>query len=185
MEIKLSKIPNSLEERKKLIEEIIKTEDELSARAIGYIQRLMIEKLIDLGYKLSEIHLNKKYEVIVSEREKFVTSVDILLIIDGKVLFAIKCTPASIESWERFMFAFCRVVEPYQIPFAFITDSKEGILIEILSGKVKQTMEFPPKDELLRKISYIEFIPYDKQKLQKEKRILYAFDAIKCCPTSD
>ncbi|MCS7164104.1 MAG: hypothetical protein NZ845_03785 [Thermodesulfovibrio sp.] len=185
MEIRLSKIPNSQEERRKLIEEIIKREQELSAKTIGYIQRLMIEKLIDLGYKLSDIYFNKEYEVIVSERERFVTSVDILLVIDGKVLFAIKCTPASIESWERFMFAFCRVVEPYQIPFAFITDSKEGILIDILSGEVKQTMEFPSKDELLRKISYMEFIPYDKERLQKEKRILYAFDAIKCCPISD
>lgn len=184
MEIPLNKVPESPEERKALIGELIKQQEEFFTQSIGYIQRLVVENLIDKGYRLSEIEINKNYEVIVSEKEKFVTSVDILVILDGKTVLAIKCTPASIDSWQRFMFAFCRVVESYQIPFAFITDSQEGRFIDILSGEIKETIEIPSKNELLRKISTIKFTPYNKEKLPKEKRILYAFDAIKCCPTS-
>ena len=184
MEISLNKTPKSPEERKELIGNIIKQQEELFAQSIGYIQKLIIEKLIDLGYKLGDIEINKGYEVKVSEKEKFVATVDILLCLEGKVLYAIKCTPASIESWERFMFAFCRVVEPYQIPFAMVTDGLEGRIINILTGEVKDSMDIPKREELLQKIRSLNFIPYNEEKLPKEKRILYAFDAIKCCPIS-
>lgn len=183
MEIKLNKAPESPDERKKLIGDIIKQEEKVFAQSIGYIQRLMIEYLMNCGYKLSDMEINKGYEVVVSDKEKFVTSVDILLIIEGKTVFAIKCTPASIDSWERFMLAFCRVVEPYQIPFAMVTDGHEGRVIDVLSGEVKETMEIPTKEELLKSFPNLKFIPYNEERLPKERRILYAFDAIKCCPT--
>ena len=183
MEIPLNKTPKSVEERKELIGNIIKQQEELFAQSIGYIQRLMIEKLIDLGYEFSDIEINNGYEVIVSKKEKFVTSVDILLRLEGKVLYAIKCSPTSIESWERFMFAFCRVVEPYQIPFAMVTNGREGRIIDIIKGEVKDSMEIPKREELLQKLKTLNFVPYPEEKLHREKRILYAFDAIKCCPT--
>ncbi len=182
MEIPLNKAPESPEERKILINEIIKQEEEFYAKSLGFIQRLMIERLLEKGFSLDDIEINKEYEVIVSETEKFVTSVDILIKLDGKVVFAIKCSPASIDSWQRFMLAFCRTVEYYQIPYAFITDSEEGRLMNILTGEVKETIDFPSKEDLLRELPNLKFIPYNEEKLAKERRILYAFDAIKCCP---
>ena len=181
MKIPLNKSPESPEERKALIEEIIKTEETLFAQTIGYIQRLMIEKLIDKGYNLDDIEINKSYEVLVSENEKFITAVDIMVVLEGKTVFAIKCVPTSIDSWQRFLLAFCRVVESYQIPFGFITDSQEGRLMNILTGKVEETMEIPNKEELLKLFPSLKFIPYSEEKASKERRILYAFDAIKCC----
>jgi len=183
MEIPLNKTPESPEERKELIGNVIRQQEELFAQSIGYIQRLTIQYLIECGYSLNDMELNKGYEVIVSEKEKFVTSVDILLKLKGKVIFAIKCTPASIESWERFMVAFCRVVESYQIPFAMVTDGQEGRIINVLNGEVKESMEIPSKEELIRLLPSLRFISYPSEKLPKERRILYAFDAIKCCPT--
>ncbi|MGB9822859.1 type I restriction enzyme HsdR N-terminal domain-containing protein [Thermodesulfovibrio sp.] len=181
MYLPLNKTPDSPEERKELIGDILKQQEELFAQSIGYIQRLMIQYLIERGYTLDNIELNRGYEVVVSEKEKFITSVDILIRLQEKVLYAIKCTPASIESWERFMLAFCRVVEPYQIPFAMVTDGRQGRLINILTGEVKETMDIPKKEDLFA--SSLKFMPYPSEKLPKEKRILYAFDAIKCCPT--
>lgn len=183
MEIPLNKTPESPEERKALIGELIKEQEELFTQSIGYIQRLMVEKLISIGYSLSDIEINKNYEVLVTDKEKFITSVDLLIRLNDKTIFAIKCTPASIDSWQRFMLSFCRVVEPYQIPFAFITDGQEGRIMDILSGEVRETMDFPKKEELQRVLPSLNFIPYSEEKLPKEKRILYAFDAIKCCPT--
>ncbi len=183
MEIPLGKKPESPQEREILIGEIIKQEEEIFLKNIGYLQRLMIDKLIDKGYVLSDMEINKIYEIIISEEEKFYPSVDLLIRLEDKIIFAIKCTPTSIDSWQRFMLAFCRVVEPYQIPFAFITNGEEGRLIDILSGEVKETSDFPKKELLLKLLPSINFTPYDVNKLPKEKRILYAFDAIKCCPT--
>ncbi len=183
MEIPLNKIPESPEERKALIGELIKEQEEIFAISIGYLQRLMIENLIDRGYSLNDIEINKNYKVIVSEKEKFITSVDLLIRLNDKTIFAIKCTPASIDSWQRFMLSFCRVVEPYQIPYAFITDGQEGRIMDILSGEVRETMDIPRKEDLLKHLPSLSFIPYSEEKLPKEKRILYAFDAIKCCPT--
>ncbi len=183
MEIPLNKAPESPEERQIMIAELIKEQEEKFAHSIGYIQRFMIENLTNKGYTLEDIEINKSYEVEVSENEKFVTSVDLLIKLNDKYVYAIKCTPASIDSWQRFMLAFCRVVESYQIPFAMITDGIEGRLINITSGEVLETMEIPNKEELQNLTSNIDFVPYSKDKLPKEKRILYAFDAIKCCPT--
>lgn len=182
MEFFLDKSPQSPEERKTLIGEIIQKQEEAFMKSIGFLQRKMLSYLQELGFSLDEIEINKCYEVVVSDSERFYTFVDFLIKIDNKIIFAIKCTPASIESWERFMFAFCRVVEPYQIPFAMITDGQQGIVIDILSGEVRETMEIPSKEELLKTLPKIKFIPYNEEKLQKERRILYAFDAIKCCP---
>lgn len=183
MEIPLNKTPESPEERKVLIGELIKEQEELFTQSIGYIQRLMVEKLISIGYSLSDIEINKNYEVFVSDKEKFITSVDLLIRLNDKTIFAIKCTPASIDSWQRFMLSFCRVVEPYQIPYAFITDGQEGRIMDVLSGEVRETMDIPSKEELQKSLPSLNFIPYSEEKLPKEKRILYAFDAIKCCPT--
>lgn len=183
MEILLNKIPESPEERKALIGEFIRKQEELFANSIGYIQRLMIENLIERGYSPNDIEINKNYEVLVSEKEKFITSVDLLLRLNEKTIFAIKCTPTSIDSWQRFMLSFCRVVEPFQIPYAFITDGQEGRIIDILSGEVRETMDIPGKEDLIKLLPSLSFIPYSEEKLPREKRILYAFDAIKCCPT--
>ncbi len=183
MEIKLNKSPESPEERKKMIGEIIKEQEMLLAQSIGYIQRMIIQYLLELGYNLNDVEINKQYEIIVSENEKFLTSVDMVVSLEEKVIYAIKCSPASIDSWERFMFAFCRVVEPYQIPFAVVTDGQRGITINILTGQVSEKIQILSKEELMKMMPSLEFIPYNQGKLAKEKRILYAFDAIKCCPT--
>lgn len=183
MEIKLHKSPESPEEREKLIGEVIKEQERLFMQNVGYIQRLTIQRLLELGYRLGDMEINKGYEIIVSEREKFVTSVDIVVSIEGKVIYAIKCSPVSIDSWERFMFAFCRVVEQYQIPFGIITDGQRWKTINVLTGEVKELLEIPAKEQLIKMIPSMEFVPYKEEKLPKEKRILYAFDAIKCCPT--
>ncbi|MEN2985828.1 MAG: type I restriction enzyme HsdR N-terminal domain-containing protein [Thermodesulfovibrionaceae bacterium] len=183
MKILLNKTPQSPEERKKIITEVIQKQEEAFIQNIGYIQRIMITYLQQLGYSLNnDMEINKCYEVVISEKEKFYTFVDILIKIEDKIIFAIKCTPASIESWERFMIAFCRVVEPYQIPFAMITDGQKGVVIDVLSREVKETMEIPTKAELLKIFTNLKFISYAPEKIHKEKRILYAFDAIRCCP---
>lgn len=180
MEIKFDKSPESPEERKKLIEEVIKEQEKLFMQCVGYIQRLTIQRLLELGYSLSDMEINKGYEVIVSENERFVASVDIVVSIEGKTIYAIKCSPVSIDSWERFMFAFCRVVEQYQIPFGIITNGERWKTINVLTGEVKELLEIPTKEQLIKMMPSMEFIPYHKEKLPKEKRILYAFDAIKC-----
>lgn len=183
MDILLNKIPESPEERKALIGEFIRKQEELFANCIGYIQRLVIENLIERGYSPDDMEINKSYEVSVSEREKFSTSVDLIIRINEKAVLAIKCAYASIDSWQRFMLSFCRVVEPFQIPYAFITDGHEGRIIDILSGEVRETMDIPSKEDLIKLFPSLSFIPYSEEKLPREKRILYAFDAIKCCPT--
>jgi len=183
MEISLNKTPESPEERQKLIGEIIKEQEKIFAQSIGYIQEQMIQYILERGYIPQDIFINRRYEVIVSDKEKFTTFVDILICIEGKIIYAIKCTPASIESWERFMLAFCRVVEPYQIPFAMVTDGQEGRVIDVLTGEVKDSCEIPSREEVIKMLTSLNFVPYDEKKLSREKRILYAFDAIKSCST--
>ena len=75
-----------------------------------------------------------------------------------------------------------RVLEPYQIPFAVVTDAVDAIALDTLTGKViSEGMDsIPSRNELCELLQKIEFKKLAPDRAEKEKRILLAFDAIKC-----
>ncbi len=176
------KLPDGFENKEDAMEALIKkeidaAESELSAVRRG-IEKFLLEKK---GYAANEIEKDREFEVLIGN-ERCKSKTDIVISIDGKRLILITCSVGALVSRERQAIACARVLEPYQIPFAVVTDAVDAIILDTLTGEViSEGMEsIPSRNELAELISKIELKELPPERAEKEKRILLAFDAIKC-----
>ncbi|MFQ3573167.1 MAG: hypothetical protein SNJ53_00875 [Thermodesulfovibrionales bacterium] len=182
--IELGRSPESLEDRQGLIREIIKSDEINEIEGLNIIQKNVFDLLTSQkGYPNSCISANKDIKVKLPDVE-FVVKGDLMVSINGTFVMAIKCAINSVESWERYSLAFARTVfDDYQIPFAVVTDSETYILIDTLKGEVisRDKDDIPTYSYLMETVMKEGIpAPYHKDKIEKERRILHAFNAIRC-----
>ena len=108
--------------------------------------------------------------------------IDYVINLNSISFMVIKCSSSSIESWERYTKAFARVVQNYQIPYAMVTDGEHAKIFDMITGSVIGTSvyELFNRQAALDKIKGFIKIPFPPEKLEREKRIAYAFEGIKC-----
>lgn len=184
--IPLCKNPSSPEERKKLIGEKVSSEESIANSEIEQIRSRVLDFLMfQKGYCKIDLQENVFFKIELPDAS-FDVSADIIININNKNFMTLKCVPNSPESWERQSIAFCRTVNPYQIPYAVVTDGKDVRLLDIFKRKVESggLQIIPSKPEAEAVLNKIEFIPIPAGKLEKEKRILFAFEAINCSPSN-
>lgn len=165
------------EERQKAIKERIQAEEGLAQIQKENIRELMLQFLKDeKGYSDEDIEIDRKFIIEGDDR----VSVDFIIKLQGKRLIAIKCTPTSLESRERHIIAFSRVVDNYQIPLSVVTDSIHARVLDTISGRLisEEINSIPSKTEI--KIDDFEMRCCPSERLEKEKRILLAFESISC-----
>ncbi|MEW6738766.1 MAG: type I restriction enzyme HsdR N-terminal domain-containing protein [Nitrospirota bacterium] len=180
--IPLGKIPTSPEERRELLAKRVEMEEYLSHIELTQVQRRVIDFLISQkGYTNADIEANRDFRVDLPDAS-FNSRADIILKIDGKIFCVIRCVMSSLESWERHSIAFSRVVESYQIPYAIVTDSESARILDVVEGKlIAEGLDaMPSKEDAMKIVQQTAFSSYPQERAEKEKRILYAFDAIKC-----
>ncbi len=180
--IPLGKNPKSAEERKELIGKRIELEDYLSHLELPQVQRRIVEFLMaDKGYGQADMEVNKEFHVALPELS-FPVKADIVLKIGDMRFLALKCVMSSMESWERHSLAFCRVADTSQIPYAVVTDGEGARLIDVIKGGVisEGLDAIPSRQDAVRMAQEYASCPYAKERCEREKRILHAFEAIKC-----
>lgn len=180
--IDLGRAPKSPEERKRLLEDYIKKEEIQNHTGLTIIQQKVIDLLVNQrGYPDTSIEINRPFTVSLPEID-FVVKGDIVVTVDGKVALMMKCAINSIESWERYALAFCRTaIDEYQIPFAVVTDSEDYIFIDIINGTTLRGIEsIPTYEKLLSDLQKNEQKAFDTTKKERERRILHAFNALRC-----
>lgn len=183
--IPLGKIPRSPEERKELLEKKIELQEATEEARLSFVQKKVVDFLIhQKGYLKEDIEVNVKFKINLPETT-FNVFADAILKINERRFCVIKCALNSMESWERHTVAFCRVIDFYRIPFAIVTDGENAKILDSFSGKlISEGLDsILSREELQRLTKEVDFLPYPSEKIEKEKRILYAFDAIRC-PTS-
>ncbi len=182
MKIPLGKNPDSPEERAALVAERVRLEESLSERGATYLQKQVAEFLVgEKDYSADEIEINREFSVDLAGNT-FTVKADILIALQGRRAFLIRCALSSPDSWERHAVAFCRVAEEAQIPYAAVTD---GILLKIIDtvtdGVIAEGPDvFPSRQEAIAMLERSVPRSFPKDKLDREKRILYAFDGIRC-----
>jgi hypothetical protein len=94
----------------------------------------------------------------------------------------IRCVSSGIESWERYVIAFSRAIKDYQIPYAAITDGEKVKVFDIVNDSlIKESIpEFFTRQEADRLMKNFQRIPCPENRIEKEKRIIYTFEGIKC-----
>jgi len=172
----------AMNDRKKLIEELIKEEEQIETAQLGGIKQKVFEFLIkEKQFKTEDIETDPEFKITLSDSEITVHT-DFLVNLSSASFILILCRPTAIESWERYIISFAKVIKDYQIPYAVVTDGEDAIIIDVLTGRLigKSLKELFNREEALNKMKDFKKIPCPANRLEKEKRIVYAFEGIKC-----
>lgn len=142
------------------------------------IERLLIE---EKGYSKQDIEVDREFEIVIG-KEIHKSKVDLIVNVEEKRFMIIKCARGSLVSREREVISCARILDVYQIPFAVVTNGEDAEVLDTISGEVigNGLGAIPSKANALEAIKQIEFKKLLEKRIEKEKRIFLAFDAIKC-----
>ncbi|MFN3739375.1 MAG: type I restriction enzyme HsdR N-terminal domain-containing protein [Thermodesulfovibrionales bacterium] len=168
--------------RKELIRQKIEEEEKKELLQLSGIRMKVWQFLTkDKGFSKEEILIDPEFELKLSDCIIKV-SIDFIIKLNNSEAMLIRCSPTSIESWERYILAFARVIKETQIPYAAVTDGERARIMDVLTGKVigERIEDLPSKDELCRAIQNLKPSAFPSERLEREKRIVYAFEGVKC-----
>lgn len=159
-------------------EELTDTDDE---RIRQSIYRLMVEQK---GYGITELIPRSFIDTLFTHH--FVRStIDLIVRIQNMSFMIIRYGPGSLVSRERAAIAAARVIHSdYRIPLAVVTNGREAELLNTETGKILGNGLDSILDRTAASILLPTLIFLPKQegvKLEREKRILNAFDVERCC----
>jgi len=142
------------------------------------IERLLIE---EKGYSKQDIEVDRESEIVIG-KEIHKSKVDLIVNVEEKRFMIIRCARGSLVSREREVISCARILDVYQIPFAVVTNGEDAEVLDTISGEVigNGLGAIPSKANALEAIKQIEFKKLLEKRIEKEKRIFLAFDAIKC-----
>jgi hypothetical protein len=169
--------------REKKIQSILEQEledgESLAADARKMVSYLLVEKK---GYLPEDIEKRVVFEVKLGQETAY-SSVDFLISIAGKKAMVIKCAAGSLSSRERQALAAARLIGSTPVPVAVVADPVNAEVLDVATGKVvgEGFGAIPVRDRIIQLLSESSFTPLSPERLEKEKRILLAFDAIRCC----
>jgi hypothetical protein len=173
-------LPEGFDNREDAIESLLKKESDTAGSALSAV-RLLVERflLTAKGYSYDEIETACEFDVTTGG-EAVRSHVDLVVSINSRRLVSIKCAPDSLVSRERHALGCARLLDSCQVPFAVITDGLDAIVLDTVSGDVigEGMNAIPSKNHLASAIAQIEFVKLDPKRIEKEKKIVCAFDAI-------
>ncbi len=173
------------EEREKKIKEKIEQENFIEMMQLQGVRRSIWEFLTQQkGYDPKEVEIDPQFNIVLSNCKASV-SMDFIVTVSSISFMVIRCVQSAIESWERYAIAFARAIKDYQIPYAVVTDGENARIYNMLTGSlVSDTINgLPTHHEAVEQMKAFTKVPCPPKRLEKEKRIIYAFEGIKC-PTA-
>ena len=161
-------------------ETIIDTHDERYRQKIAHL--LINHK----GYQKNDIQPRKDLLVQAGEN-RAVIKIDFLINLSGKICMIIKFGPGSIVTRRRSLLAASRVLAPYQIPIAVVTNGEDAEVLEGASGRVISLglETIPSREQLIEIINTDLFNRIPAKRAEMESRILYCYDVDGSCPCDE
>jgi len=153
--------------------------EEMAAAVRKLAEPVLLE---EKGYTPEDIRKNVAFDVVLGT-ETVQSRVDFLVSLDKRNAMVIKCAAGSLGSRERHVVAAARVLGELPVPVAVVMDPMSAVVLDGVSGTVlgEGFEAIPTKEQLSKIVSGREIMPLPPEKLEREKRVLLAFDAIRCC----
>jgi len=173
-------------DRRKLIEEKIAGTEARAVTSLAFIRQAVKDFLVHAnGYSDEDIEIDREFEITL-DGVKTAVSVDYILKLRGRRFAVIKCSPGALGSRDRHLLSFARVIDSYQIPVAVVTDGVRARILDTVSGKLvsEDLAAMPTRTEADERVALMKPLPYPTERMEREKRILLAFDAIRCTEES-
>ncbi|MGD1075446.1 MAG: type I restriction enzyme HsdR N-terminal domain-containing protein [Thermodesulfovibrionales bacterium] len=173
-------------DRQRLVREKIEKTEEKAVIHLSLIRESIRDYLVaGKGYSEDDLEKDTVFEIRADEKTECV-SVDYIINLNGVRFIVLKCSPGALESRERHLVSFARVVDTYQIPYAMVTDGHRARLLDTVTGKLlaEGLDSIPDRSQAEEMICATRLIPYPAERMEKEKRVLLAFEAIECTKES-
>ena len=148
-----------------------------------HIARMLVE---EKGYLKNDIRPRHKLLVKAGSQSAMVM-VDFLLHLGEKIAMIVKYGPGSLVTRRRPCVAASRLVAPYQVPIAVVTNGEDAEIIAGDTGKVIAAGldSIPLKSDLENRAAAFGFKPISSSRAELESRIVYAFEVDGACPCDD
>lgn len=180
--IEARSVEDEFVEREKKILSILEREIADGGEMAEAVRHIAFNMLLnDKGYLESDIQQTVSFNVTLGT-ETVASHVDFLVAVDGRNAMVIKCAAGSLSSRERHVVAAARVLGDLPVPIAVVMDPMSAVVLDSETGSVlgEGFEAIPTKAQLAGMIAGREVKPIAPQKLEREKRVLLAFDAIQC-----
>ena len=151
-----------------------------------YRQRLARLLVNRKGYLKGDIEPRRSL-IVQAGDQRARLKVDFLINLAGKVCMVIKYGPGSIVTRRRPLLAISRVLEPYQIPIAVVTNGEDAEIVEGSSGNVisRGLETIPSKSHLIKITTGNHFKPIAADRAEMESRIVYCYEVDGSCPCDE
>ncbi|MDA8087478.1 MAG: type I restriction enzyme HsdR N-terminal domain-containing protein [Nitrospiraceae bacterium] len=169
-------------EKEKMILEKLREQERGVVMMTGLIRERVYDFLIkEKGYLDEDIEIDAPFEIETS-RQKERCSVDFIVRAGGKRIIAIKCAVSALESIERHVLAFSRAMEDGLIPVAVVTRSDYSRVLRTESGDLisEDLSAIPDRSAAMLIAAGPGCAALSPERLEKERRILLAFNVIDC-----
>jgi len=147
------------------------------------IARLLIGRL---GYLKTDIEPRKALIVAAGDK-KAVLKIDFTVTLAGRTCMAVRYGPGSLVTRRRATLAVSRLIVPYQVPVAVVTNGQDAEIINGSTGKVTACGldSIPPKADLAKMAAAENFAPISDRQAEMESRILYCHEVDDRCECDD
>lgn len=152
---------------------LVDTHDE---RARQTIARVLLD---DKGYDRADIITGTNLSLTVDD-DSGTVRVDFLVEIGGRAAMVVLYGPGAIVSRQRPTLAVARLLKPYVIPYAVISNGREAHIMDSSSGKViaEGLPAIFSKAELAEKTASLAPATLTPERIDKEKRILFCMEVL-------
>jgi hypothetical protein len=99
----------------------------------------------------------------------------------------VKYGPGSLVTRHRPVMAAARLVAPYQIPVAVVTNGEDADVLDGATGTLMGSglEAVPSRDELAAIATTAAFVPIDGKRSEMEARIVFCYEIDGACPCDD
>ena len=156
------------------------THDERYRQKIG---RFLVNRK---GYLKTDIEPRKPMTVQANEK-KAILKIDFIITLAGKVCMIVKYGPGSLVTRRRAALSASRLIAPYQVPVAVVTNGEDAEVIKAASAEViAQGLDSMPAKSDLEQIAANEpFRAISHRQAELESRILYCYEVDDRCECDD
>jgi len=145
-------------------------------RARQAIARLLVE---EKGYSRDDITTGIDLPLTV-DGDSGIVRVDFVVRVNGRAVMTVVYGPGAIVSRQRPTLSVARLVEPYVIPYAVISNGQEAHIMDTRTGKViAEGMDaIFSKAEISVAMADLTFEPLPENRVDKERRILFCMEVL-------
>ena len=141
------------------------------------LERVLVN---EKGYDKPDILVDDPVEITVNG-EPYCSVADLALCVGGKRIMVIKCAAGSLFSWEREILAAARLMAAYQIPLCAVSDGKDAVVFDTVSGKQigEGLAALPSRQEAESFLSKTTLQPLPPARREKTAWIFRSYDSMK------